>query len=106
MILLTMRMTIWEERQTELLQTYHTVLPLIRAYKGCLSCRLSVDTEDPTRFYLYQEWESREHLQHHLQTDIYKVLIGAAQNLSGEVPFTVCISQDVQLTSLPSHRSA
>lgn len=100
MFMFTIRMTIREERQKELLQTCHAVMPLIRAHRGCHSCRLSNDTEDRTLFYLHEEWESRAHLVRHLQTDIHKVLIGAAQNLSGETPFSVCISQEGRLTSL------
>jgi len=92
MVMFCMQIRICPEFQTEFLQAYHDVLRLIRREKGCISCRLSLDTEDPTLFSLQGEWDNRENLERYLRTDQFRVLIGAARTLSGDTPPTLNIS--------------
>ena len=89
MVMFSMLIQISPEVQPEFLQAYHAVLRLIRREQGCLSCRLSLDTEDPTLFTLQGEWDNRESLERYLRTDQFRVLVGAAHTLSGDTPLTM-----------------
>jgi quinol monooxygenase YgiN len=92
MIIFTMQITIDPDHQTEFLAACHAVLRTVRSDPGCLSCRLTHDTEEPTSYSLQGEWATRGDLDRHLRTDHFKILVGAARTLSGEPQITMSIT--------------
>lgn len=94
MVIYVMQIRVDSEMQPEFLQAYHSVLTMIRNGRGCIACRLTRDTEDPRLFCLQGEWNSREDLDRHLRTDLFRVLVGAARTLGGEAETRTMIVPD------------
>ncbi|ABP56667.1 putative quinol monooxygenase [Salinispora tropica] len=44
------------------------VVPIIRQDEGCVSYHLHQDNSDPTRFLVYENWESHELWQAHMDS--------------------------------------
>lgn len=44
------------------------LIPPTRAEKGCLQYDLHQDNADPAHFFFYENWESREHWQRHMNS--------------------------------------
>ena len=77
MILTTIRMKVLPEKRKELLQTLTSLVGAVRTQNGCRRCEFCVSTEDENEFCLFGEWENREDLERHLESNIFKVLLGA-----------------------------
>jgi YD repeat-containing protein len=48
-------------------------------------CALLLDTEDPRRLVLWQEWDSQDQLIRHLRSEDYRLVLAAIE-LSREAP--------------------
>ena len=77
MIFTTIRMKVFPEKRKELFQTLTSLVKSIRSQKGCSSCEFCVSAEDENEFCLLGEWENREDLDTHLESNLFKVLLGA-----------------------------
>ena len=77
MVLLTIRMNVGSEKRMELSQTVASLSGSIRMEKGCQRCDFCQSVEDENRFFLLEEWDTRENLKKHLKSDRFKVLRGA-----------------------------
>jgi quinol monooxygenase YgiN len=77
MILMTIRMKVFPEKRKELYQTISSLIRSIRTQNGCSRCDFCVCAEDANEFCLFGEWESREDLANHLESNLFKVLLGA-----------------------------
>jgi quinol monooxygenase YgiN len=77
MIILTVRMKVFSEKRKELSQTITSLVSLIRKEKGCKRCGFYRSVEDENELSLTEEWESMEDLNRHLQSEIFRVLLGA-----------------------------
>lgn len=53
------------------------LIDLTRAEEGCLDYNLHQDTENPAHFMFYENWQSRELWQHHMNAD-YMAVYGEA----------------------------
>lgn len=65
------------------------VLALIeptRQEDGCVQYDLHVHTNDPGRFVFYENWASREHLDHHLATEHLKHFFALSDDLLTQPP--------------------
>ncbi len=76
MIVLRTIMNVLPEKQKEVLQTLHSLIELSKNEKGCLKYEILGDIEDEHAFNLLSEWETREHLNRHLQSDRFSILLG------------------------------
>lgn len=65
----------------ELTQALATLVKSIRTIKGCQSCDFFCSLEDENEICLVGEWENREVLDEHLQSEHFKVLLGATSLL-------------------------
>lgn len=61
----------------ELSQTIASLSGSIRMEKGCRRCDFCQSLEDENRLLLLLEWDSRENLNSHLQSEGFRVLRGA-----------------------------
>ena len=77
MILMTIRMKVFPEKRKELHQAISSLISSIRTQNGCMRCDFCVSAEDGNEFCLFGEWENREDLANHLESNLFKVLLGA-----------------------------
>ena len=64
------------EKQKELLQTLISLVERQGKESGCLSYGIFCDIEDKNMFNLISEWETRHHLNQHMRSDRFGVLLG------------------------------
>ena len=77
MIFTTIRMKVFPEKRKELFQTLKSLVSSIEKQKGCRRCEFCVSAEDENEFCLFGEWENRKDLDTHLESELFKVLLGA-----------------------------
>ena len=77
MILVIIRMNVLSEKRLELSQTITSLSGCIRMEKGCKRCDFCQNIEDENRFFLLEEWDTRENLMTHLKSEHSMVLRGA-----------------------------
>jgi quinol monooxygenase YgiN len=65
------------EKRMELSQTIASLSEFIRMEKGCKRFDFFQSIEDEKRFFLLEEWDTRERLTAHLKSEHFKVLRGA-----------------------------
>lgn len=70
-------MKVFPEKRKELFQTLSSLVKSIRGHKGCKRCEFSVSAEDENEFCLLGEWENRKDLDTYLESNLFKVLLGA-----------------------------
>jgi quinol monooxygenase YgiN len=76
MIVVRIIMNVLPEKQKEVLQTLLSMIGTMGKEKGCLSYDIFCDIEDKNVFTLISEWETRQHLDHHMRSDRFSVLLG------------------------------
>ena len=76
MILVRITMNVIPEKHLELTQTLLSMIESTGKEPGCLSYAVFCDIEDKNRFSLLEEWETREHLDHHIRSHRFGVLLG------------------------------
>lgn len=76
MIILRITMRVLPEKQKEVIQTLLSLTSSMEREKGCLSYTLLGDMKDKNELCVFEEWENRERLDHHLKSDIFGVLLG------------------------------
>jgi quinol monooxygenase YgiN len=77
MILVIIRMKVLAEKRKELSQTIASLIGSVRTEKGCLRCNLCQNIEDENELYLLEEWDTRENLIGHQESERFRVLLGA-----------------------------
>ena len=77
MILAITQMNVLPEKRMELSQTIASLSGSIRMEKGCRRCDFCRSIEDENRLFLLEEWDNRESLMTHLESENFKVLRGA-----------------------------
>ena len=76
MIIVRTIINVLPEKQKEVLQTLLSMIEPPGKEKGCLSYGIFRDIEDKNFFNLISEWETRQHLDYHLKSDRFSVLLG------------------------------
>lgn len=76
MIIVRIIMNALPEKQKEVMQTLVSMIEPMGKEKGCLSYEVFCDIEDKNVFGLFEEWETREDLKHHIRSDRFGVLLG------------------------------
>lgn len=82
MIIVRTIINVLPEKQKEVLQTLLSLIELPEKEKGCLSYGIFADIEDENIFNLISEWQTRQHLDHHMRSDRFSVLLGTKSLLS------------------------
>ena len=70
-------MKVIAEKRGELCQTIISLIGPLRTVKGCLRCDFCQGQEDVKELHLIEEWDTRDNLYHHLNSDLFQVLRGA-----------------------------
>ncbi|MBI5593443.1 MAG: antibiotic biosynthesis monooxygenase [Deltaproteobacteria bacterium] len=76
MIIVITSMNVLPEKQKEVLQTLLSMLEPPEKEKGCLSYGIFSDIEDKNVFNMISEWETRQHLDRHMKSNRFGVLLG------------------------------
>jgi quinol monooxygenase YgiN len=87
------------EKQKEVMQTLLSLITPPGKEKGCLSYEIFGDIEDSKVFNLISEWETRRHLDHHLRSDRFSVLLGTKSLLCAPMNiqiFTVAETEGIE----------
>ena len=82
MIMVRTIINVLPEKQKEVLLTLLSLIELPEKEKGCLSYNIFADIEDENVFNLISEWQTRHHLDHHIRSDRFSVLLGIKSLLS------------------------
>ena len=83
MILAIIEMNARPAKRKELLQTLHALIQELRKEKGCIKCSACQDIETENFFRIIEEWETKQHLDNHLRSELFTVLLGT-KNLMSE----------------------
>jgi quinol monooxygenase YgiN len=76
MIIVRITMQVLPEKQKEVVQTLQSLMVPMEREAGCLSYALLCDMKNQNLLCVLEEWENRNKLDHHLQSDIFGVLLG------------------------------
>ena len=83
MILAIIEMNARPAKRKELLQTLHALIQELRKEKGCIKCSACQNIETENSFRLIEEWETKQHIDNHLRSELFTVLLGT-KNLMSE----------------------
>ena len=70
------------EKRAEIMQTLLSMIGPVGKEKGCLNYDVFCDIEVKTVFNLFEEWETREDLDRHIQSERFSVLLGTKSLLA------------------------
>jgi quinol monooxygenase YgiN len=82
MIVVRIRMNVIPEKQKELAQTLIPMIALMDSEPGCLSYALYCNMEDKNALNLWEEWQTRENLDHHFRSKMFGILLGTRSLLN------------------------
>ncbi len=82
MIIVRITMNVLSEKQKELVQTVLSMMGPMKKETGCMSYALFCDIEDQNLLTLLEEWRTRKDLDHHLQSEMFSVLLGTKSLLN------------------------
>lgn len=82
MIIMRITMEVLMEKRTEMMQTLLSMIKATEKEKGCLSYHVFCDLEDNYVFDLIEEWETRQDVDHHIQSERFSVLLGTKSLLA------------------------
>ena len=82
MIVVRIIMNVLPEKQKEVMQTLLSMIDPAGKEKGCLSYGIFCNIEDKNVFNLISEWETRQHLDNHIRSYRFSVLLGTRSLLS------------------------
>lgn len=102
MIMVRTIINVLPEKQKEVLLTLLSLIELPEKEKGCLSYGIFTDIEDKNVFNLISEWQTRHHLDRHIRSDRFSVLLGIKSLLSEPLKIhiiTVSSSEGIEVVN-------
>jgi quinol monooxygenase YgiN len=99
MIIAITIMDVFPEKRKEVFQTLLSLIEPPGKEKGCLSYGIFRDIEDDNVFNLISEWETRQHLDRHMRSDRFRVLLGTKSLLAEPLKiqiYTVSDSEGIE----------
>ena len=94
MIIFRIIITVLPEKQKEVLLTLLSLIERPEKEKGCLSYGIFTDIEDKNVFNLISEWQTRQHLDHHIISDKFSVLLGIKSLLKEQIKIQIVTVSD------------
>jgi quinol monooxygenase YgiN len=80
----TVTLKVIKGKGEEFLQTVRSLRERLKQEEGFFKCTVYQDVTDESTFNLIEEWNTQDHLDNHLKSDLFGVLIGALKVLSEE----------------------
>jgi quinol monooxygenase YgiN len=78
------RITAKPEHEEEVFKELCALVVPTHAEAGCINYELHRSQEDPARFFLYENWQSRKALDEHLAMPYLQAFLGKAADLLAE----------------------
>jgi len=75
------------EKQGEFLQTLRTLREEILLQPGCLECAVGQADGGGPRFFIFMVWKDLAHLEAHMDSEAFRILLGAVSVLSAPTGF-------------------
>ena len=75
MITVSLGFRVSHKRRKDFMNSARLILGPTRIQPGCISCRLHQDLDEPDAVFLVEEWESRKKLDHHFNSDQYRIIL-------------------------------
>jgi len=75
------------EKQAEFLQTLHTLKGEILLQDGCLECTVGQEASGGPKFFIFMVWKDLAHLEAHLDSEAFRILLGATSVLTAPAGF-------------------
>jgi quinol monooxygenase YgiN len=69
-------MHVLSEKRKEFLQTLLSLIGPPEKEKGCMSYDIFCEIHDENAFNLISEWQTRRHVDHHIRSERFSVLLG------------------------------
>jgi quinol monooxygenase YgiN len=96
MIVIRIIMKVLPEKQKEVMQTLISMVEQPGKESGYINYGIFCDIKDKNVFNLISEWETRQHLDHHLMSDRFSVLLGTKSLLREPLKIQVFTVSDVE----------
>jgi quinol monooxygenase YgiN len=80
MITVTLRIKVSHKRRKDVMNSARLILGPTRIQSGCISCRLYQDLDEPDAVFLVEEWESREKLDRHFNSEQYRIILSLMES--------------------------
>ena len=74
-------------KEEEFLQTLQGLVAEIREQPGCLECAVGQDVSRQSRFLIFMVWKDASHLAAHMDSEAFRVLLGATSVLTAPSGF-------------------
>ena len=75
MIIITLRIKVPRVRHRDFMDSARLIVEPTRIQSGCISCRLYQDLDELDAVFLVEEWESREKLERHFNSEQYRIIL-------------------------------
>lgn len=75
------------DKQEELLQTLLGLKAEIQQQPGCLDCSIGQESMGGGRFFIFMVWKDLAHLEGHLGSEAFRILLGATSVLTTPAGF-------------------
>ena len=75
MVTVTLRIKVPRKRRQDFMNSAKLILGPTRIQSGCISCRLYQDLDEPDAVFLVEEWESREKLDRHFNSEQCRIML-------------------------------
>jgi quinol monooxygenase YgiN len=85
MIISLLRVIALSDKRDAILDVLRSVIEMTQGLAGCLSCACYEEQNDQCAILYLEQWESKEDLQRHIQSERYLRVISAME-LAGEAP--------------------
>lgn len=79
MVIVTVKWNIKEEKLSEFLDIFSELAPIVHNEGGCIEYKLYKELDNSDCF-LFEKWESKEHLDAHLKTEHMKIFFAQTKD--------------------------
>ncbi len=83
MIVCRLRLLVSETDRCRVITSLTPLIGWTRVQPGCRACHLLTDLEEPRALVLWEEWDTREHLDRHLRSEDYRRVLAAIELSQG-----------------------
>ena len=106
MIIVTLRIKAPGNRRKDFLDSVRLMLGPTKVQPGCISCDFYQDLNDPDALLYVEEWQSRQNLEHHVKSDLYRIILSLMDLSDGPPKFKLStISKTEGLEAIEAVRS-
>ena len=91
------RLSGYREKQIEMMQSIRDLKTKIALEKGCVSCRVYQNPDNPDEFIVFEQWVDEKQAYAHLDSENLAVLVGAGSVLSKDINVSLARDPSVEV---------